>query len=62
MCDCPPDVKNAVTVPPAYGLALLAKTVTMTICDCDRRTCPVNGCYAKVDPPHGSRCINGHRS
>lgn len=61
MCDCPSDVRDVQTIRPAPG-AVGVRSVVLMICDCDRRTCPVNGCYAKVGPGLGQWCTNGHKS
>lgn len=62
MCNCSPLVLRSVTIQPAAGLMRYAKPVTLTICDCDRLPCPVNGCGCKVDPVRGAVCPNGHRA
>lgn len=61
MCGCPAEVRDVRTIRPLQG-AVGVKAVVMTICDCDRRTCSVNGCHAKVGPGLGQRCANGHKA
>lgn len=60
MCSCHPEVRNVQTIMPSPGVG--ASPVVLMICDCDRRTCPVNGCHAKVDPINGAVCRRGHKS
>lgn len=62
VCECHPEVRSVVTIRPAPTLVRFAKAVVLTICNCDRRKCPVNGCDSYVDIGAEKRCSNGHRT
>lgn len=62
MCNCPAEVRDAQMIHPVPSARSYARPVILTICDCDRRTCPVNGCYAKVHMLNGAICAKGHKS
>lgn len=61
-CGCEWAVRRPVTISPARDMAKIAKTVVLTICNCDRHRCLTDGCQEMIDPGIGGRCRNGHRS
>lgn len=60
MCDCPPYARNRTTIEPRAGETDV-KTVVLTICNCDKRQCPINGCGAYARYLGAGVCSNGHR-
>lgn len=59
ICSCVPQVKITTWIHP--GVCVVKAPVALTICNCDRRQCTVNGCHAYSTQVGGGVCTNGHR-